>query len=313
MTESLPALIDRARGRLVEARTSAEVLEAMALAKAAMHYAKLKKATNEAQADCFRVIKLCEIRMADEIDAAQERGEVATASAHGRGIQSSVQTADTRPATFDELGFDRRRVVEWRGLREAGGEEVVEQVIATALAADRAPTIADVGRAINGHSWQQFTGEVEWYTPLEYIDAARAVMGGIDLDPASSDEAQAVIKAGAHYTARDDGLSQEWHGRIWLNPPYAQPLIAQFATKMVEEYVSGHVSAAIMLTHNSTDTAWFHEIAPVSTAMCFTKGRVRFVNAAGEVAAPTQGQVFTYFGDDREKFEEVFSNFGFVM
>src|SRR5512144_3020979 len=95
-TCSLPALIDRARTRLAEARTSAEVLEARAAAMAAMHYAKLQKAANETQADCLSIIKRAELRMADEIDVAQQRGEVARADAHGRGIQSSVRGADTR-------------------------------------------------------------------------------------------------------------------------------------------------------------------------------------------------------------------------
>src|SRR5512147_2113603 len=67
----LPALIDRARSRLAEARTSAEVLEARAAAKAALHYAKLLEAANETQADCLSIIKRAELRMADEIDAAQ--------------------------------------------------------------------------------------------------------------------------------------------------------------------------------------------------------------------------------------------------
>ena len=71
----LPAIIDRARHRLAEARTSAEVLEARAAAKAALHYAKLQQAAIETQADCLSMIKRAELRMADEIDAAQERGE----------------------------------------------------------------------------------------------------------------------------------------------------------------------------------------------------------------------------------------------
>ena len=73
----LPALIDRARSRLADARTSAEVLEARAAAKAALHYARLQKAANETQADCLAMIKRAEIRMADELDAARDRGEVA--------------------------------------------------------------------------------------------------------------------------------------------------------------------------------------------------------------------------------------------
>ena len=112
----LPALIDRARTRLAEARTSAEVLEARAAAKAALHYAKLQRAAIETQADCLSMIKRAEIRMADEIDAAQESGEVAR---HGgdRKTEIKVQSSDLDPATFDELGISKQRVAEWRELR----------------------------------------------------------------------------------------------------------------------------------------------------------------------------------------------------
>lgn len=89
----------------------------------------------------------------------------------------------------------------------------------------------------------QGTGENEWFTPLEYIKLARGVLGDIDLDPASSDEAQRIIQAAQYFTKADDGLKQEWRGRVWLNPPYAQPFIAEFASKMVAERCAGRVEA----------------------------------------------------------------------
>jgi hypothetical protein len=102
------------------------------------------------------------------------------------------------------------------------------------------------------------TGDNQWFTPEQYIEAAREVMGGIDLDPASHPIAQQIVRAARFLTPDDDGLKQEWHGRVWLNPPYSQPLIGQFIDKLIVEMAGGRVTEAILLTHNYTDTAWFH-------------------------------------------------------
>ena len=157
------------------------------------------------------------------------------------------------------------------------------------------------------------SGDNEWYTPAEYIEAARHVLGEIDLDPASCDKAQELVKAARYFTKRDNGLEREWQGRVWLNPPYAQPSITHFVAKMVMERAAGRVEAAIMLTNNSADTAWFHEAAKTTDAICFTRGRVQFYKAAGGPSAPLQGQAFFYFGDDVETFTLRFQEIGFVV
>jgi hypothetical protein len=158
------------------------------------------------------------------------------------------------------------------------------------------------------------TGEYEWFTPAMYILAARQVMGGIDLDPATHAEAQKTVQAERFYTAADDGLAQEWEGRVWLNPPYVQPLIEHFAIKLVEEVGSGRVSQAILLTHNYTDTRWFHIAAATSAMICFTRGRIRFLDIDGdECNTPTQGQAFFYYGANVEGFASVFRDFGLVL
>jgi ParB family chromosome partitioning protein len=159
----------------------------------------------------------------------------------------------------------------------------------------------------------QGTGENEWYTPVEWLDRARAVLGGFDLDPASSAQAQRIVKAERYYTADDDGLQHEWTGRVWMNPPYAQPAIDQFAEKLAREIEAGRVIAAIALTHNYTDTRWFHRLASVATAICFPEGRIRFVAPDGSLAAPTQGQALFYFGDDGAAFRSAFADCGLVL
>jgi len=156
------------------------------------------------------------------------------------------------------------------------------------------------------------TGENEWYTPEKYIILARKVMGDIDLDPASSSHAQRFIKAGKFFTKAENGLDREWFGSVWLNPPYAQPDISLFVSKMVLEISTGRALQAIMLTHNYTDTAWFHQAAGAFNSICFTRGRIAFEAPDGSTASPTQGQAFFYYGPNVEGFREVFSGIGFV-
>ena len=153
----------------------------------------------------------------------------------------------------------------------------------------------------------------EWYTPAEYLQAARSVMGSIDLDPASSHHAQEMVQAGAFFSRADDGLVQEWRGTVWLNPPYSSPEVDNFMDKLVQEYQSGHVSEAIALTNNSTDTRWFHRAASASSAMCFTKGRIGFWKPEAAPLAARQGQVFFYMGDSPEQFAHLFAPFGLVV
>jgi len=152
----------------------------------------------------------------------------------------------------------------------------------------------------------------EWFTPSEYIEAARGVMGGIDLDPASHEDAQAVVQAGTYYTKESNGLARSWFGRVWLNPPYSMPLIKEFVLTAIDEYEAGRVEAAIILTNNSSDTAWFHALLSMYPA-CFTRGRIQFWRPGQPSFSARQGQVFFYLGDNPLLFVETFGQFGIVI
>lgn len=59
----------------------------------------------------------------------------------------------------------------------------------------------------------------EHYTPPDYVEAARALMGSIDLDPASNALANQSVKAATYYSRSTNGFDKEWSGNVWLNPP----------------------------------------------------------------------------------------------
>jgi hypothetical protein len=153
----------------------------------------------------------------------------------------------------------------------------------------------------------------EWYTPPQYIERARAVLGGIDIDPASSAIAQETVKARQYFDKEQNGLRQAWRGRVWLNPPYAPPLINRFIGKLLMEWDSRRISACIALTHNYTDAIWFHDAMCVADSVCFTQGRVRFHDPGGALASPTQGQAFFYFGADTGAFKREFGPIGSIV
>jgi ParB family chromosome partitioning protein len=156
------------------------------------------------------------------------------------------------------------------------------------------------------------SGENEWYTPSVIIGAAREVLGGIALDPASCAEANEVVQADRYYDAETNGLMQPWVGTVWLNPPYSQPLIAQFVNKLLAE--RDNIKAAITLTNNGTETGYGQSLLALCDAVCFPDKRIKFTNGDGEsTGSPLQGQMICYFGSDRDRFRQCFQFRGRVL
>lgn len=151
----------------------------------------------------------------------------------------------------------------------------------------------------------------EWYTPPEYIEMAREIMGGIDIDPATSQTAQAWVRASTWYTIKDDGLARPWQGRLWLNPPYGAQ-IGQWTQKAAAAHDSGRVSAGMLLVRPAPGSAWYQELAG-RYASCILHRRIRFIDANGKAqASPVHGNVFFYMGQEIDRFREVFSTIGVV-
>lgn len=153
------------------------------------------------------------------------------------------------------------------------------------------------------------TGEVSYYTPRIYADAARLVMGRIDLDPASCEDANKTIRAAAYYDAEMDGLKQQWSGRIFLNPPWSGEA-KKFVQALLGGYRSGHIEQAILVLNASyTDRSYMKPVLD-NFPVCFTDHRVQY---GGAGRAGTGGTMFVYFGKHQQRFVDVFTQFGYVM
>lgn len=156
---------------------------------------------------------------------------------------------------------------------------------------------------------------VDWHTPPEFTDAARGVMGHIDLDPASSKIANETVKAKKFYTINDNGLNRSWSGNVWLNPPYSKTRGRSnqeiWASKLVHEYNTGRVTSAILLVKSAFGYNWFENLFK-SWPACLASKRISFL-LPGTTPGPGPAKhatTFYYFGDNLDRFIEVFGVWG---
>lgn len=157
----------------------------------------------------------------------------------------------------------------------------------------------------------QTSGNVERYTPFEIVELARRVMGGIDLDPASCVFANKPVKATVFYGQPEDGLNQEWAGRVWTNHPSKRGQNAFWVNKLIEEYEFGIVICACCITFAVMSEKWFRPL--LQYPQCFPHGRVNYYGKDGKIIkGVTKGSVITYLGKDVDWFAGEFSKVGTI-
>lgn len=154
-------------------------------------------------------------------------------------------------------------------------------------------------------------------TPPEYIQLARKTMGNIELDPASSKEANdCFVKANRIWTVQDDGLAQSWLSQtIWMNPPYSSRGAYEFARKFAEECELGHINQSVVLVNSATGTRAFRYLLDNSDAICFCNKRIQFIDPSGKRSQTSNSkeQLFFYRGGRVKTFARQFGTIGRVL
>ena len=135
--------------------------------------------------------------------------------------------------------------------------------------------------------------ETRWLTPRPIVEA----LGVFDLDPCG---------APGHELARftylletyDDGLIDEWFGRVWLNPPYGKEM-EPFLTRLAD-----HGRGTALIFARTETRLFFEQVWGRASAVLFLRGRLNFLDASGtraKVNAGAPSVLIAYGRDDAEK------------
>lgn len=303
-------LYDAACRALAQARSTDEAKEFLDKAIALRAYAKQAK-NKQLEIDAAEIRFRAERRIGELMEAQREAGLMATG---GDAMKARVGIKP-EATTLAEAGIDKNlahRARSYAAIPEKEFDGILSKW-RDRVEDENERVSSDLLRASRQHTHVSLnSGENEWYTPPHIIESAKQVLGKIDLDPASSEKANSIVGAASFFTLEQNGLSREWPiGTIWMNPPYAQPLITHFCSRFTAEMQRG--STGIALVNNATETEWFQSLASCCQAICLLKGRVKFLDPYGNPGAPLQGQAALYSGKFPGLFSGEFRNFGLVV
>ena len=130
-----------------------------------------------------------------------------------------------------------------------------------------------------------------WLTPKFILNA----LGPFDLDPCAAPEPRPWNTATKHIVEKEDGLSQKWEGRVWLNPPYDQNVIGKWVSKLA------HHGKGTALIFARTETQFFmREVFEKAQSCLFLEGRLHFHTPEGFRAKHNGGapSVLVAYGND---------------
>lgn len=304
--EQVLELIERARMALHAVEGLDEAKAIVEGTRLLCYLAEKSRQSREVQNQAAEV-SLRAQRAAGQMVAALEKSKGGYAELFQDNALDTVSRASTKHEQLEEVGITDK---EGSRLERIGrlDEQTFEGYLADTQAEGRELTAAGALRLANA-GLMGASDDDEWFTHPAYIDAARRVMGGIDLDPASCAAANETVRARRYLTGFDNGLEQEWTGRVFMNPPFgdAGPL---FVTKLIEGYEHGHIEQAVLLCAARVDTLWFQPL--FRYLVCFPQGRAQYYKP-GQSSSPAFPSAVAYLGPEDAAFVREFTPFGPVV
>ena len=297
------ARIETAHRLLAEARTIDEVKNVRDQAAAAAYYAK-ERGYSQDMIDWASEIKVRAERKAGELLVQMPKNRGAAGNPGGQGVPFHDGSAQT----LAEIGVTPKQSMQWQQLASVP-ETQFEQAVAEVKSQGDGLSTTAVGRQIQSrvNAGLLSSETPEWYTPQSILDRVVTALGAIDLDPCSNPDPHNV-PAQRHFTIEDDGLSREWFGRVYMNPPYGDAISA-WTAKLRDELMAGRATEAIALVPGRIDTSWWDELTATWPCVmaCFIRGRLRFSRSENSAPFPS---VVLYFGRDSDAFVEAFKEIG---
>jgi len=120
----------------------------------------------------------------------------------------------------------------------------------------------------------------EWSTPQALFDELDRKYH-FTLDPCATLE---NAKCKRYFTKAEDGLKQDWTGRVFMNPPYGRE-IGKWVRNAYEES-RAHAQLVVALLPSRTDTSWWHDYC-LKGEIRFIRGRLKFGNAKNSAPFPS--------------------------
>ena len=130
--------------------------------------------------------------------------------------------------------------------------------------------------------------KVEWLTPPDLVQK----LGEFDLDPCSPINPP-FLHAKNNFTANENGLTQKWFGRVYLNPPYGRGM------ELWLEKLKYHGNGIALIFARTETKCFFEHVWYDADAVLFVKGRIRFYHVTGiQAGTPGAPSIFIAYGKE---------------